>query len=414
MELRDYQKEITVKGSQILNEFKILYLTMEVRTGKTLTALSIAQNCNFKNVLFLTKKKAIENIRQDYNSMIFSFDITIINNESLHTIESNDFDLVISDEHHRCSAFPKSNNFAKSIKERFGKLPQIYLSGTPTAESGSQWYHSFWTSNFSPFREYKNFYSWAKDFTNKKIKYVGYATINDYSSSIDEKILKVIDKYIISFSQQQAGFATEITEQILHFPITETQSTMIKKLWKDKVLIGKTETITADTGSKMMSKIHQISNGTIIFDSGESMILDNGKARFIRETFINDKIAIFYYYKKEWELLKNAFGETLTNDLNEFKTTNKNIALQQVTGSEGISLKEAKYLVYYSFGFSGCKYIQGRDRLTTKEREENNVVFCFDRKGINDKIYNVIKNKKTYTEKIFERDFRKQNTETNN
>ena len=60
MELRDYQKEITVKGSQILNEFKILYLTMEVRTGKTLTALSIAQNCNLKNVLFLTRKKLLK------------------------------------------------------------------------------------------------------------------------------------------------------------------------------------------------------------------------------------------------------------------------------------------------------------------------------------------------------------------
>ena len=411
MELRDYQKEITKVGSEILSNLKILYLGMEVRTGKTLTALSIAQNTGFKNILFITKKLSIKSIQYDYNLGSFIFDITIINNESLHTIDKNEkFDLIISDEHHRNSAYPKPNTSAKLIKERYGNLPMIFLSGTPTAESGSQWYHSFWVSNFSPFKQYKNFYAWAKDFTVPKIKYLGYAQVNDYSVSIDSKIHAIIDKYIITFTQKQAGFTSEISEQILYFNHSETQIKIIKQLLDTNICQGKTETILADTGAKLMSKVHQVSNGTIIFESGNSAIIDNSKALFLFEKFKGVKIALFYYYKKEYDLLKSVFGEILTDNLQEFDSTDKCIALQQSSGSEGISLKNAKYLVYYSFGFSGCKYIQGRDRLTTKEREENNVIFCFAEKSINEKVYNVIKNKKTYTEKLFTNDFRKKHS----
>ena len=42
MNLRDYQNDIVNKGSDILIRLKIVYLSMEVRTGKTLVSLSIA------------------------------------------------------------------------------------------------------------------------------------------------------------------------------------------------------------------------------------------------------------------------------------------------------------------------------------------------------------------------------------
>ena len=42
MKLRPYQLEISEKAVNILNKNKIVYLSMQVRTGKTLTALNIA------------------------------------------------------------------------------------------------------------------------------------------------------------------------------------------------------------------------------------------------------------------------------------------------------------------------------------------------------------------------------------
>ena len=50
-----------------------------------------------KNVLFLTKKKAIDSIMSDFWDFGFdsSFNIIVCNNESMHKIESNNFDVVI-------------------------------------------------------------------------------------------------------------------------------------------------------------------------------------------------------------------------------------------------------------------------------------------------------------------------------
>ena len=63
---RKYQAKIIHKAREIVNKYGFVYLAMEVRTGKTLTALGIAQACGFKNVVFLTKKKAISSIVDDY------------------------------------------------------------------------------------------------------------------------------------------------------------------------------------------------------------------------------------------------------------------------------------------------------------------------------------------------------------
>jgi len=57
IELRDYQIEAVEKGREILSKHRLLIINYEVRLGKTLIALHIAER--YKNVLFVTKKKAI-------------------------------------------------------------------------------------------------------------------------------------------------------------------------------------------------------------------------------------------------------------------------------------------------------------------------------------------------------------------
>ena len=395
--LRSYQEEIAEQGLAILSKYKIVYLAMEVRCGKTLTALSIAERYGAKKVLFITKKRAIDSrtILNDYEALSPGFEMQLINKESLHKITDNDFDLVISDEHHAtASAYPKANKSAKDLKQRFGHLPMIFLSGTPAAESGSQWYHSFWVSNRSPFNSWKTFYRWAEHFTTPAIKYFGALQVKDYSKSIDAEILPYIEPYLLKYTQKEAGFTSEISEHVIYYEIPELLQRLAKRLLADEVVEGNTETIIANNAAAMMTKIHQIENGTVIFESGNHKILSTHKAEFIKEYFKDRKIAIFYYFKHELELLISVFGETITTDINEFKTTNKHFCIQQISGSEAISLKEADALVYYNFGYSGRCFIQGRDRLTTKERKENNVYFIFSKGSINEKIYKAIKAKK--------------------
>jgi hypothetical protein len=404
IQLRSYQIDLSLNTAELLRTKGIAYLTFEVRTGKTLTSLNAAKVFGAKKVLFLTRKRAIQSIIDDYNLLQPDFEIRIINNESLHTIKENDFDLLISDEHHRNSAFPRINLTTKEIKKRFGHLPMIFLSGTPAIESGSQWYHSFWISNNSPFREYKNFYSWAKDFTRPKTKYIGSLRVAVYTDSIDEKIMPFVDPYLLKFTQEDAGFTSTISENILYCQMTNQTNNMIKILLKDRLFTGTNDCILGDSAAKLMSKIHQIANGTVILESGNSVILDTSKAEFIITKFAGKKMALFYNFAMELELLKSVIPN-ITTDLNEFNTTDKHIALQQVAGSEGISLKKADVLIYYNFGYSGKNFVQSRDRMTTIDRVENNVYFIYQKGDVNSKIHNVLKAKKRYSETIFKKDF---------
>ena len=54
IQLRDYQKDIADKACEVLKVNRFVYLAMEVRTGKTLTSLSIADHMNVEKVLFIT------------------------------------------------------------------------------------------------------------------------------------------------------------------------------------------------------------------------------------------------------------------------------------------------------------------------------------------------------------------------
>ena len=56
MNLRDYQIEISEKSVKILRSKNIVYISSEVRTGKTLMALNTCKLYGAKKVLFLTKK----------------------------------------------------------------------------------------------------------------------------------------------------------------------------------------------------------------------------------------------------------------------------------------------------------------------------------------------------------------------
>ena len=134
MNLRKYQEEIANEATKILSECGFVYLSLEVRCGKTLTALETCKLYGAKKVLFITKIKAFSSIQGDYDNFGYKFDITIINKESIHKVLTNDFDVVIIDEAHNCfledtlinnvkikdikvGSIQKSFNFAKGIYE---------------------------------------------------------------------------------------------------------------------------------------------------------------------------------------------------------------------------------------------------------------------------------------------------------
>lgn len=399
-ELRDYQKKAVSDGLSILEKAKLLIINFEVRTGKTHIALSIASRYN--NVLFVTKKKAISSIQGDYDKAGHSFNITIINYESLHKV-SGEFDLVIADESHSLAAFPKPSARTKKLK-LLVKGDLILMTGTLLPESNAQIYHQLWVSPNSPFRLYKNFYKWHRIFGTHKIKYTSYGETADYSEVSYDSIKQYIEGIMITKKQVEAGFNSSIEEKVLKVKMNDSTYSLADKLKEDLVVEGKDEVILADTSVKLMQKLHQIYSGTVKFESGNSKVLDQSKAVFIKEYFKGKKLVLFYKFKAEYEAIKANMD--VTQDINEFNNTDKHIALQIVSGREGINLSAADYIVYYNIDFSATSYWQSRDRMTTIDRKHNTVYWVFSEGGLEQKIYNAVKAKKNYVLQTFLKDVR--------
>jgi len=404
LKFRKYQSEIIDKAFDVLVKYGFVYLSMQVRTGKTLTAMGTAQKLGVDNMLFVTKKKAISSIEDDYKKLKPKFHINVVNYESLHKV-AGEYECIVLDEAHGMGAYPKPSKRTKMIKQIIKKQNPfvILMSGTPTPESFSQLYHQVYACPHNPFRNYVNFYKFAKDYVDVVQIKIGAMPHNNYSRG-RQTILDQMKPYMISYTQKEAGFKVETIEKVLKVKMSALTYNMVKQLKKNLVIEGSDEVVLADTGVKLMMKLHQLYSGTVKFESGKATVIDLSKAEFIKTQFKDMKIGMFYKFKAEYDALKQVYGDDLTTELSEFRDTDKNIALQIVSGREGISLKEADCLVYYNIDFSALSYWQSRDRMTTKDSVKNDVYWIFSEGGIEEKIYRAVTKKKDYTLKHFEKD----------
>lgn len=404
MELRPHQEEISTKACEILRQHKIVYLSMWMRTGKTLTAIATAEKFGAKKVLFVTKKKAISSIEQDDELYNPPFDLTTTNYEQLHNI-IGDFDLFILDEASCLGQFPKPAERVKMLKKMCEGKPIIYLSGSPTPESDSQIYHQFYISSFSPFKKWENFYQWAKEFVTVKLKYYFNRQVNDYSRADRAKIDELTQHLFISYTQKEAGFETEVKEEVITVKMDESTYLLAGWLKKHKVHVGRAgEEVLADTAVKLMGKLHQIFSGSVIDEKGQGIGFDLTKAKFIRQKFAGQKIAIFYKFKAERLMLISVFGnDRLTEDPIEFNAREDKVFMSQIqAGSMGINLSTADCLVMMNIDFSATQYWQVRERLQDKNRTKEALVYwVFAEGGIEQKVYQRVQEKKDFTLQYF-------------
>lgn len=479
---RDYQLQVIDEGASRILKYKIAYLAMEMRTGKTLCALEIARRSMATKILFFTKKKAISSIEKDFKLLGADYiqfkalnyeKLTSFFEEPRRSAEDDegrsavqsvfntkrfyadyfDPDFIILDEAHSLGQFPVRAQKVTALKKICVDKPILYLSGTPSPESYSQLFHQFFVSSFSPFAEYKSFYTWAKGtntanregsisntregqfsdkaellgFVNIKHKYFFNRQINDYSDANKELIDQYTKHLFITMTQEKAGFEQVVTDKILTVKMQDSTYYLAKKLIKDRIFKGSDGSIVlADTEVKLMGKLHQIFSGTVkcedefiaherkgdhvpISQKSISKCFDHTKAKFIKETFASQKIAIFYCFKEELNMLQWVFGfDNLTDSPEEFAVTNKTFVSQIVSGREGVNLSSADALVMLNISFSALSYIQGRQRMQSKERTKDSVVYwIFVDGGIEQKIYDRVVNKLDYTKEYFKNDYLK-------
>lgn len=403
IQLRDYQQEIANRASVLLKKHRIAYLAMECRTGKTLTALAAADMFGALSVLVVSKLKAIPSIQADYTLLKPRFSLDVINYESVHKATGR-YDLIVLDEAHSLGAFPKPSQRAKAIKLLCKNKPIIYLSGTPSPESFSQLYHQFWVSSYSPFAQYPNFYKWAKRFTMPVQRIINGHQVNDYTHARKDLIDAMCKHLFLDYTQEEAGFDSKINEHILEVKMNDWTHKALKQLRHDKLLHWDDVDILGDTPAKLMSKLHQLSSGSVIDETGRHILTDYSKAQFIRKRFEGRKIAIFYVYQSEADLLRKTFPNW-TDSPEQFQASSDRsmVFIGQVRSArEGVRLDLADALIFYNLEYSYLSYEQGKNRLSSKERSKPaDIYFVVSDCGIESDILEAVRGKQDFTASFY-------------
>ena len=401
IELRDYQEQISAEASLILSGIGCCYLSMECRTGKTITALITAHKYGAKSVLFITKKKAMASIKKDYDALrnaTIDYAMDIVNHESAHKMQG-EYDLVIIDEAHALGAYPAPSKKAQRIKRLCKGLPVIFMTGTPSPESYSQLFHQFWVCDYSPWKEYRNFHAWAKKYVGVRDVYINGNWRKDYSCAYVDLILRDINALMFSYTQEEAGFKTEIEENVLTVPMSMQTNRLLKEIYKNKVAYVRDDiVIEADTPAKLLTKMHQLLSGTVISSDNTHLILDKSKALFAKDYFKGKKIAIFYAYQTEADLLHEIFPNWTENPEEFQASTDKTFICQVRRAREGVRLDSADALVFYNLEYSYLSYEQGRNRIASMERETPcEVYFLCSDCGIESDILKAVHGKSDFT-----------------
>ena len=407
IKLRDYQEEAAYKLHGLLLKHRCAYLSGQVRTGKTFTSLFVIQLLGCEKVLFVTKKKAIPSIQADVDAMSLTEVVTVINFEQVHK-HVGKWDMLIVDEAHSIGAYPKPSKRWKDLcRIRYEYV--LLQSGTPSPESFSQLYHQ-WALTPHLWSKYRNFYRWADEYVTVTKKFVGTGIeVNDYSKANKAKVLEAIKPMVVEMTQKEAGFETKIEEQVHTVRMKPRTYRLALRIIRDGV-IGRPglRSVVADSGAKVLQKLRQCYNGFLICEDRErygEVIWDYSKVEYIKKTFTG-RLAIMYCFQAEGKMLRAAFGSRATDSPETFNSDPESVFIGQVQASrEGVSLAAADDLVFMGIDYSALSYIQARERCSFLGRgRANRVHYIFAERSIEPRVFEIVKNKQTYTTSHYKQD----------
>lgn len=126
-----HQQRAASEITERLQAHRLAYLTGEVRTGKTIAALVVVRRMALTSVLIVTKKKAIKSIEKDRDGMGLTDVVTVTNYEQLPKLSGRSYALLVVDEVHCVSAYPRPPKRLLDIRSLHYSMV-LLMRGTPS------------------------------------------------------------------------------------------------------------------------------------------------------------------------------------------------------------------------------------------------------------------------------------------
>lgn len=402
----------------ILKVYKYAYLNGEVRSGKTLTALlALAKSKSIKNILTITKKAAISGItkfltdpelqtywsHQTHHTLNYEAigkikprtesksgkTLTKPVKELALNINPDDYDFVIIDEAHRLGKVGKPSQTYIVIKSIVKDKPFLCMSGTPIVESPNHIYYQMSVSSKTPFLQ-KNFYDFFRDWGIPTYLKLHGRTITQYKLAKPE-LQTYIQQFTVTMTQTDADIpeSSKAVDQLHHIQPSAGFIQAYNELYRAKLLQIQGKTLVADSTMKLRTSLHQMESGIVLIDNTPYSLGFTEKIDYIKQTWPDSpKTGIMAYYRAEYELLTKEFP-------------NSEI-YSSISNAEGVDLSHLDNFIVFSFGFSGAKWTQLRDRKTNINSSKQNIVHILLMKdSISQQVYECVNQKKNFNDASF-------------
>ena len=412
-----HQEDIAHQAYDVLAEYGLVYLAMEERTGKSLTAIRLAEITSRTNVLVLTKKKALggwnETLKAYAGDGKTSF--TVRNYHAIHkahttpkgkrsyklTLDPTSYDLIILDESHSyLSAYPKVGAIWKSVKKLCKGKPLVYLSATPNAQGYQLLYNQLSLSDWTPYKRYTNFYRWFEEYGIPSKVRTSYGLQETYKKCKEGAWTKAKHLFI-TYTRMELGFTHEPTDNVHYFDLSVSTKKIYNDCIDNEMLeidgvstalddLGGTIFSPLDSSMKLRTTLHMLEGGVAKVDDDYIVLYNDEKIQAILSDFgDSEHNVMMYHYKAELIKLEKYF---------------KNMVLLQATSyAEGVDLSMYNNLIIYSQDFSTARHSQRRARQANMKRTEPiNVHFYLVKGAISEQVYKTVSlNKENFVDSTF-------------
>lgn len=376
MLLKPHQTEAVAKATPILKSKGLVYIFGQPRVGKSLIALELSKQCIPKrpgNTLVFTKKMAIIDWLQ-YNE---SYDYEVANYEKAEKLNPDDYNFIIIDEAHNFGAFPKPSQRIKTMRAFCKGKPIVFLSGTPFVESPNSAYSQLSLSSFSPFKEFKTPYDYFKRYGIPNQKWIYGKLVETYAKG---HLPKVLSNYVIRVTYDDAGFKYQNYDDVHMIDCPEAFLDTLDRVRRS----GMYNESPLETESSVVMCLHRLCGG---FYNG--LATKKPKLDWLM-SFVDpakQTVIMCYFIEEQKELARLLPNCTV---------------LSSTQYCEGIDLSGYDQFILYSFGYSGAKFIQLRDRIVNlNKNKETRVIIPLLKGQIDESVYRAVSHKKNFNLKTF-------------
>ncbi|PFM73569.1 DEAD/DEAH box helicase [Bacillus cereus] len=382
---------------------------LDMGLGKTFVGSEKMWELNTPYNLLICQKSKIDDWKEHFEQH-YDYKVIVFDKQRMEEIPEESVLIVNYERAWRRDELLKLNNFTlmldESSKIKNDKSKQtkfilrlnaeniILLSGTPTGgkyeELWSQLHLLGWKINQKLFL--KQFVVQEWDDRNSKYKITGYKNV--------ERLKAKLKQYGAVFMKTEEVFdLPETTDVKVKIPGTK----LYKEFKKHHIVeIGK-ELLLGDTPAAKKLYLRQLAGS-----------YNENKLQYVKDLVesTNDRIIIFYNFKKEYEALVDLIEKPISTvngglkDLTAYEKFENSITLiQYQAGAMGLNLQKANKIVYFTLTDKSELFEQSKKRTHRIGQERPCFYYYLLTDGsIEWRMLDVLKERKDYTDALFEKE----------